>query len=60
MNYQISLAGAMLQTGAPPMLQTIVAVKHRSKVIKFGQLTGLAPIHSLKRLPVADCNSSFD
>ncbi len=64
MNYQISLAGAMLQTGDPPMLQATAAIKHGCAMFYIdhasSKLVNWAPLYSLKTLSVADGNSSFD
>ena len=60
MNYQISLVGAMLQTGDPPMLQTVATTKRRSVTISTDQFVNLISLYSLNELPVADGNSSFD
>lgn len=64
MNYQILFAGAMLQTGDPPMLLAAATIKHGCAIFCIDhascKLVNRAPLYLLKTLSVADSNSSFD
>jgi hypothetical protein len=60
MNYRTSTEGELLHTGDSPMLQIVAKIKHRSVIIPRDQLVEPTPINLLKRLPVAEGNSSFD